>query len=93
MKLKRGRIMKNEVNIKVFSTPTCPYCEMEKEFLKKHGIKFESIDVSSDRMAAAEMILKSGQRGVPVTIIEKNGEEEIIVGFDQQRLKKALGIR
>jgi len=85
--------MKNEVNVKVFSTPTCPYCEMEKEFLKRNGIKFESIDVSIDHKAATEMILKSGQRGVPVTIIENNGDEEIIVGFDQQRLKKALGIK
>jgi len=72
--------------VTVYSTPTCPYCVMAKEFLKQHKIKFEDIDVSRDHKAAEEMVRKSGQYGVPV--IEVDGK--IIVGFDREAIKKAL---
>ncbi len=60
-----------------------------KEFLKEHKIKFESIDVSKDANAAHEMVKKSGQTGVPV--IEAGGK--IIVGFDEEKLRKILKIK
>ena len=72
--------------VKVYSTPTCPYCHAAKEFLKENNIKFEDIDVSRNSDAAKEMIEKSGQMGVPV--IEIDGQ--FIVGFDRQAIKKAL---
>ena len=72
----------------VYTTPTCPYCIRTKEFFKDNNIKFESIDVSSDQEKAKEMIDKSGQMGVPVVEIEG----QIIVGFDKDAIKKALGI-
>ncbi len=65
--------------VKVYSTPTCPWCTVAKNYLKSKNIQYEDLDVSRDRDAAAEMVRKSGQRGVPV--IEINGK--IIVGFDQ----------
>lgn len=73
-------------NVKIYSTPTCPYCIRAKQFLKENKIDFEDIDVSMDHEAAQEMIKKSGQMGVPV--IDINGE--LIVGFDKDRIKKAL---
>ncbi|MEM2918198.1 MAG: Uxx-star family glutaredoxin-like (seleno)protein [Candidatus Altiarchaeota archaeon] len=73
-------------NVKVYSTPTCPFCHMAKDFLKSKGVDFEDIDVSSNRKAAQEMIQKSGQMGVPV--IETNGK--IIVGFDRNAIEKEL---
>ena len=72
--------------IKVYSTPTCPYCRMVKSFLKEKGVDFEDIDVSVDSKAAEEMIQKSGQMGVPQ--IEIN--EKIIVGFDREAIEKEL---
>jgi glutaredoxin 3 len=72
--------------IKVYSTPTCPYCRMTKAFLKDKGVEFEDIDVASNRDAAREMIEKSGQMGVPV--IDVNGK--IIVGFDKEAIEKEL---
>jgi len=72
--------------VKVYSTSTCPYCTMAKEFLRENKIEFEDIDVGADHEKAREMIEKSGQMGVPV--IDVNGE--IIVGFDKEKLKKAL---
>jgi glutaredoxin-like YruB-family protein len=74
--------------VTVYSTPTCPYCHMLKDFLKENNIEFEHIDVAADREKGQEMIKKSGQTGVPVTDIDG----KIIVGFDKEALKKALGI-
>lgn len=73
--------------VKVYSTPTCPWCVKAKEFLKSKNIKFEDYDVSKDHDKAEEMIEKSGQMGVPV--LEINGK--IIVGFDPKEIMDALG--
>jgi glutaredoxin-like YruB-family protein len=72
--------------VKVYSTPTCPYCTMAKKYLKENDVSFQDIDVSKSREEAMEMINKSGQRGVPV--IDYNGQ--IIVGFDKGRLSKLI---
>ena len=72
--------------IKVYTTPTCPYCEMLKDFLKEKGVEFEDIDVSKNREAILEMLQKSGQLAVPQ--IEINGK--IIVGFDKKAIEKEL---
>ena len=75
--------------VKVYSTPTCPWCVKAKNFLKENGITFKDFDVSSDEKARNEMVKKSGQMGVPV--LDINGE--IIIGFDAERIKSALGIK
>ena len=72
--------------VKVYSTPTCPYCVMAKDYLKKNGVAFEDIDVSQDAAATEYMIRKSGQTGVPV--IEIDGE--MITGFDVLEIKRKL---
>lgn len=76
-------------NVKVYSTPTCPYCKKAKEFLKQNNIQFEDIDVSADKAAAEEMVNKSGQMGVPVLDIDGT----IIVGADMPAMKKALNLK
>jgi len=75
--------------VKVYSTPTCPWCNMAKNFLKEHKIEFEDVNVATDREAAREMIEKSGQMGVPV--IEIDGE--MVVGFNQEKIKELLKIK
>ncbi len=74
--------------VKIYSTSTCPYCIRTKQFLKDNNVVFEDIDVSTDQVAASEMVSKSGQMGVPVLDIEG----EIIIGFDKERIKTALGL-
>ena len=74
--------------IMVYGTPACPYCVKAKQFLKDNSIVFEDIDVSLNEDKADEMIKKSGHMGVPVFDIDG----EIILGFDQGRIKKTLGI-
>lgn len=75
-------------SVKVYSTPSCPWCVRAKQFLKDNNIDFQNMDVSSDQKAADEMVQKSGQMGVPVLDIDG----EIIVGFDKEKIKLALGI-
>jgi len=77
------------MNITIYRTETCPWCHKVVEFLKEHKIKFKEIDVGRDQKAAKEMIEKSGQMGVPVIDIDG----KIIVGFDKEALKTALGIK
>ena len=72
--------------VKVYSTPTCPYCHLAKQFLKENKVEFEDIDVSTDQKAAQEMIDKSRQMGVPV--LDINGT--IVVGFDKAKIKQLL---
>ena len=81
------------MKIQIYSTTTCPYCKMEKAYLDEKGIKYENFFVDQDEKKADEMIQKSGQMGVPVTIItnDKN-EETLIVGFDKKRIDKELNI-
>ncbi|MEK7123320.1 MAG: glutaredoxin domain-containing protein [Patescibacteria group bacterium] len=75
--------------VKVYSTPTCPYCHMVKEYFDKHDIKYADVNVASDLKEREEMINKSGQLGVPVIDIEG----EIIIGFNKEKLKKILKIK
>lgn len=75
-------------NVKVYSTSTCSYCAMVKEFLEKNNIQFENIDVGIDRQASKKMIDLSGQMGVPVLDIDG----QIIVGFDKSAITKALNL-
>jgi len=75
-------------NTKIYSTPTCPYCKMAKDFLKENNVQFEAVDVSVNQAAAQEMISKSGQMGVPVLDIDG----QIVVGFDKGRIKQLLGL-
>jgi len=76
------------MKVKVFSTPSCPYCVTLKEFLKENNIEFEDIDVSQDKAASDEMIEKSGQMGVPVIDIDG----QIVVGFDKEKITKLLNL-
>lgn len=75
------------MKVKIYSTPTCPFCIKTKEFLKENKIKFEDIDISEDPEKTKEMIEKSGQMGVPVLDIDGT----IIAGFDIKKIKQALG--
>ncbi|OQA70343.1 MAG: Glutaredoxin-3 [Parcubacteria group bacterium ADurb.Bin247] len=77
-----------EKKVKIYSTPTCVYCVTLKEFFKEKGVEFEDVDVSLNEEAAREMIMKTGQMGVPVVEIG----EEVIVGFDRDKIIQALGL-
>lgn len=82
------------MKVLIYSTKTCPFCKMEKEYLTSKGVAFENIFVDDDEKKAQEMIDKSGQMGVPVTVITgDDGKEEVLVGFDKEKLNLALGVK
>lgn len=76
------------MDVKIYTTATCPYCRMAKDFLEKRNVKYEELNVEEKPAAAAEMVAKSHQMGVPV--LDVNGK--IIVGFDKQAIESALKI-
>lgn len=75
--------------VKVYSTPTCPYCVTLKAFLKEKGIEFEDIDISQNQQALEEMVKQSKQMGVPVVDIDG----QIVVGFDKEKISELLNIK
>ena len=72
--------------VKIYSTPTCHYCIIAKDFFKEKGIKYEEFNVAVDLEKRQEMVDKSGQMGVPVIDIEG----DIIVGFDEEAISHKL---
>lgn len=78
-----------KLNVKMYSTPTCVYCNMAKAFFKKNNVKYTEADVASDLKAREEMFRKSGQMGVPV--IDVGGQ--IVIGFDERTLRALLHLK
>lgn len=76
--------------VKIYTTTTCMYCKMAKEFFKEKGVPYEEYNVGTDVEKRKEMFDISGQMGVPVITVE--GEPEPIIGFDKPRLVHVLGL-
>jgi glutaredoxin-like YruB-family protein len=72
--------------VRVYSTLTCPWCKVAKDYLRSRNVPFEDLDVGTDRAAAQEMVARSGQYGVPVITIDG----EVVVGFDRARIDRLL---
>lgn len=74
--------------VTIYTTPTCHFCHMSKEFFKEHNVAYTEYDVASDPMRRQEMIEKSGQMGVPVIFVGG----DMVIGFDKRRLSELLHI-
>jgi len=74
------------MKIKVYSTPTCPYCKLVKEYLDGQKISYTDVNVADDSAAANEMVKISGQMGVPVVDIDG----DVIVGWNKDALEEAI---
>ena len=79
---------KPQPRVIIFSTPTCSFCNMAKQYFRQKGVKFKDVDVSRDPTAARDMVRRSGQQGVPV--IDIGGK--IVVGFDRLKIDKYLSL-
>jgi len=75
--------------IKIYTTPTCAYCKMAKEYFKSKGLGYEEYNVAADIAKQKEMIEKTGQFGVPVTDIDG----KIVIGFDRAKINELLNIK
>ncbi len=74
--------------VTIYSTPTCHFCSMAKEFFAEKGIEYTGYDVSTDAAKREEMIQLTGQLGVPVIVIG----EDMMVGFDRAKVAAKLDI-
>ena len=77
------------MTIRLYTTPTCPYCRLVKDFFKEKNVAFEEIDVTADHQAVQEMVKLSGQMGVPVIDIDG----KIIVGWNKAVLEETIAAR
>ena len=73
----------------MYSTPTCHYCNLAKEFFAENNIPFQVFDVQSDLEKRKEMVQKSGQMGVPVIFVD----DTLVMGFDEEKLRDLLGVK
>ena len=80
--------MNTDKKIEIYSTPTCHFCHLAKDWLNEKKISFVDYDISQDADKRAEMIDITGQLGVPVIKIA----DDIIIGFDQDKMKELLGV-
>ena len=78
----------NAKQVSIYTTVTCGYCKMAKEFFQKNGVEYNEYDVGTDLPKREEMIAKSGQMGVPVITVG----EELVIGFNKPKLMQLLGI-
>jgi glutaredoxin-like YruB-family protein len=74
------------MDVRVYTTPSCPWCKKAKEYLKSKGVDYTEVDVHSDSEAAKEMMKLSKQMGVPVIV----AGEKVIVGFSEEEIDEAL---
>jgi len=74
--------------VKIYTTPTCPYCKMAKKFLDNNGIKYQEFNVAEDKAALKEMEDKCNALAVPTICFDN----EVVVGFDEAQLREKLGL-
>jgi len=75
-------------NVVIYTTNTCHWCHMAKEYFKQKNIQYEEINVTGNVEKQKELVQKSGQFGVPVIFIN----DKIILGFDRDKINQYLGI-
>lgn len=75
-------------SVKIYTTPSCHFCHLAKDYFKEKGIQYEEFDVASDEQARDQMLKKSGQMGVPVIEIDS----DVVIGFNQPKIASLLGL-
>ena len=83
----------SQPKITIYSTPFCAYCKLTKQYFDEHNFKYKEIDVSNNESGQKEMVAISGQMGVPVIVIEKAGQKEVLLGFQKDKLVELLNIK
>ena len=81
--------MKTQPSVILFTTPTCSWCRTVKQYLRKHDIRFKEVDITRDEVAARDMVRRTGQQGVPVTLINNRP----VVGFNKNEINRLLNIK
>lgn len=81
------------MQVTVYSTTTCPYCKMLKDYLSEKSIVYTEKMVDTDEAAREEMMAVSGGfLGVPFSVFMKDGSKETVIGFDKGKINSLLGL-
>lgn len=72
--------------IKLYSSPSCAYCHMAREYLKSKKLKFKEYDISDNPKAYDWVVNNVGQAATPILDIEGT----VIVGFNRPQIDLAL---
>jgi glutaredoxin 3 len=80
------------MQIILYSTTTCPYCQLLKKYLQEKKLGFTEKLIDQDEAAQKEMLaVSAGFQGVPFTVITKDdGTKETVIGFDKGKLEQVL---
>jgi len=81
--------MKTQPSVILFTTPTCSWCRTVKQYLRKNDVRFKEVDITRDEGAARDMVRRTGQQGVPVTLINNRP----VVGFNKNEINRLLNIK
>jgi glutaredoxin 3 len=73
--------------VTLYTTPTCPWCQVAKRYLTENGVGFAEVDISTDRAGLREMVLMTAQHGVPVLRIG----EKALVGWNVEEFERLYG--
>jgi glutaredoxin 3 len=76
--------------VQIYSTPTCHYCQMAKEFLKDNNVEYVDYNVAEDAEKREEMVKTSGQMGVPFIVIGEGDDAEGMIGFNEGKMRELL---
>jgi len=83
------------MKVNIYSSPSCGFCQVAKQFFTENGIEYTEFDVSANEEKRNEMIEKTGQMGIPVIVVipdEEGGKEEVIVGFTEEKIREVFGL-
>jgi len=75
-------------NVTIYSTPSCTYCHLAKQFFTENNVEYTEVDVAADAEKRTEMIEKTGQMGVPVIEVD----DQVVVGFEEAKVREMLGM-
>ncbi len=78
-----------DAQVVVFTTPTCSWCKKTKQYLAEHRVRFREVDISRDQQAARDLVKRTNQMGVPVTLINNRP----VVGFNKAEINRLLNIK
>ncbi|MDO8518464.1 MAG: glutaredoxin family protein [bacterium] len=77
-----------QATVTIYSTPTCHFCKMAKDFFAEKNVAYTDYNVAQDAARREEMIKLTGQLGVPTIVVSG----DVMVGFDRAKLAAKLGI-
>jgi glutaredoxin-like YruB-family protein len=77
-----------EKKVEIYSTPSCHFCHMAKDWLTEKNIPYVDYNVGEDKEKRKEMVEMTGQLGVPVIKIG----DDVMIGFSPEQMSKLLEV-